>query len=170
MERPWKEGPFDVCLEVRDHPVDHGKRCVAVCAVAFLLLEAPEGRGACGYAAPGIRPYPRHVAEMVMPELAPGASRAVLRAADDARPLPGRRPVHGCKHRLLLRAAPARAMGLRPYAGVVRLDRVSSKDAGRTPIWPWRSGCVRAPVRRSCSCSLSASAGRMRSRLPSGRT
>ena len=65
------EGSLHVCLEVGDDPVDHGKRGIAVRAVVFLLLEAAERGEPGSYAAPGIRTYPRCMAEVVMPELAP---------------------------------------------------------------------------------------------------
>ena len=110
------------------------------------------------------------MAEMVVPELAPRVSRAVLGAADDARSLPGRRPVDRREHRLLLRAAPSGAFRPRSDIEVVGLHAVSSKDAGRTPIWPSRSVSSRAPFLPSSSCSLSAPAARMRSLLPSGWT
>ena len=164
------EGALDIRLEVGDDPVDHGKGGIAVRAVVFLLLEAAEGGEPCRYAAPGIRTYPRSMAEMVVPELPPRVSRAVLGAADDAGALPGRRPVHGREHRLLLRAPSARAMGLRPDIEVVGLHAVSTEHVERTPIRPWRSGSLPGHALRSCSCSLSAPAARMRSRLPSGWT
>ena len=65
------EGPSDIRLEVRDYPVDHGKRCVAVRAVVLLLLQPAERGEAGGYAGPGIGPYRRCMAEVVVPELAP---------------------------------------------------------------------------------------------------
>lgn len=156
------EGSLHVCLEVGDDPVDHGKRGIAVRAVVFLLLEAAEGREPGSYAAPGIRPYPRCMAEMVMPELAPRAPRAVLGAADDAGAPPGRRPVDGGKHRLLLRAPSPRALGPRADIEVVRLHAVSSKDVEGTPIRPSRSGCAQGRALPSCSRSLSGAAARMR--------
>ena len=164
------EGALHIRLEVRDDPVDHGKGGIAVRPVVNLLLEAAEGGEPCRYAAPGIRTYPRRVAEMVVPELPPRVSRAVLGAADDAGALPGRRPVHGREHRLLLRAPSARAMGLRPDIEVFGLHAVSTEHVERTPIRPSRSVSSRAPFLPSSSCSLSGAGGRMRSRLPSGWT
>lgn len=166
LESPWKIPPrYALKLEITlwtmggMHP---RPRCRTPSARA---REGTRGLRICRFS------LPHASSTLVMAELAPGVPRAVLGATDDTQSLIRSCPDDGCGHRLLLRAAPARAMGLHPDTEVVDTTTVSAARTLNALRSCHRTAYPREhPVRRSCSCSLSGAGGHMHLSPPPGST